>query len=316
MKKSILTLFMILVIIFVVGCGSSKGDYATDKSTTESIEESADYGNDMLLNDTLDNENTDGRGVDLSNRKIIENRFIVMESLEFDHVTKEVEMLVKKYFGYIEKSQVSGIALNNKSRYNTRYGNYTLRIPAEYFSDFVHELKDLGNVLTNELLKKDVTMQYFDLEARINTLEVQEERLLELLESGGKLSDILEIENKLADVRYEIESYTATLKNLDNQVRYGTIELEIREVYEETEVEERAVTVGEKISKGFTHSITTIKNFFIAFFIWFITAIPYLVIWALFILIVVFIIKKIAKKNEIKRKHYNVQTKNKDIEKK
>ena len=240
-------------------------------------------------------------GADLSNRKIIQNKYIYMETLKFEDTVLSVERLVNKYFGYIESSQITGVEINSKARYNNRWGNYRIRIPADSFEAFVAELVLTGNVLDNSNRMQDVTTQYLDLEARIHSLKVQEERLLELVAKGDDLEAILQIETKLADVRYQIETYSATLGNLDNQVKYGTVELDIREVYEETIIEPTPVTTGEKIANGFKRSLENIKDGFIAFIIWFISAIPYLVIWGLIITVIVVLIVRIAKSREKKR---------------
>ena len=299
---------LLSVMILLIGCGS-KSDFSNDSGTQE-MEGSWDTDNAGGMTETNTDSGTiedmeekdmdEEYGQDFSNRKIIQSKYLYIETLGFDDTSKDIESLVFKYNGYIESSNIEGISITERSKYNTRYAYYTIRIPAQSFNSFVEEVKGVGNVLQEQVTKEDVTMQYYDLEARIHSLETQEERLLQLLEKGEKLEEVLALEKQLSEVRYQIESYTSTLKGLENKVSYGTVNLELREVIEETQVQEPAKTVGEKISQGFIRSLTSIKNGFINFFIWFVSVIPYLIIWIVFILIIIMIIRTIYKKSQRK----------------
>ena len=53
---------------------------------------------------------------------------------------------------------------------------------------------------------------------------------MELLSTAENMEDLLSIESKLSDIRYEIESYESQLRLLDNQIDYSTVHVEIFEV--------------------------------------------------------------------------------------
>ena len=95
------------------------------------------------------------------------------------------------------------------------------------------------------------------------------------------MEDIITIESRLSEVRYQIESMESQLRTFDNQVDYSTVNLSIEEVEIFTPVEEE--TPWERISEGFAESLDNIGNGFVEFGIWFVIHIPYLVIWAVFI---------------------------------
>lgn len=302
----IIRLMLVMVIIIgVAGCGSRKESATEDitRSGTGSMpaqeEKSYDEAESAAYGDRLDN----GTGTNTipSDRKIIQTKYYIIETLTFDITATEVEALVNKYLGYLESAQVSGRTLYYENYYNTRTAYYTMRIPAEQLTGFSDELETLGNVIEESITKEDVTTQLFDVEARINSLEIQEERLLELLKTGGELKDILEIETQLSEVRYQIETYKASMSNLENRVSYGTIQLELREVIKETDQAKPAITIGQRISQGFIRSLNNIKDFFVNLFVIIIVALPYLILWALFIGLIVIIIKKIINKNKNKK---------------
>lgn len=323
-----LLLVFVLVIAFTA-CGSKKSETASyDMATSEetTTETSAEYAGapEMAYEDNkagveteeaaqeapaydADGGSTSGTNGDitqsvLTGRKVIQNKYVSMETLKFDETVKNIEAMVEQGGGYIEGSQVYGVAMNQDARYNPRYGSFTLRVPADSFGAFYSALKELGNVLQESNDVADVTNQYFDLQARINSLEVQEKRLIELVASGKQLEDILAIETQLAQVRYEIEVNTATIRNLDNQVNFATVRLDLKEVFEETVIEPVPVTVWERISSGFKNSMENVKEFFIDFFVGFVVALPYLVLWAIFIVVLILVLRAINKHHRKNKK--------------
>lgn len=310
-KHIVILLVSVLILTSLVGCGSMK-EGATEDSTRnetgsapaqEPAQKEKSYGEEEgeYYDEEQKLDNGSGTDTALSGRKIIQTKYYIIETLTFDKTTTEVEALVDKYLGYLESSQVSGRTLHYEDYYSTRTAYYTMRIPAERLTSFSSDLETLGNVIEESITKEDVTTQLFDVDARIKSLEVQEERLLELLKTGGELKDILEIETQLSDVRYQIEIYKATMNNLENKVSYGTVQLELREVIKETDQAKPAITIGQRISRGFIHSLNDIKDFFVDFFVLIIIALPYLMMWAIFIGIIVFIVKKIITKRKDKK---------------
>lgn len=302
MKKSKLFKSMLIVTLFsvllfsVTGCGmkSSVKEETSYENLTSGAAPMEQEQKTETQNSVVDKEKTDSvMDTNQSDRKIIQNKFYLIETLEFDTTITAIESLVSKYFGYVGSAEITGKEIYNTYSYNSRYAYYTFRIPSDKLNSFTQELEGLGNVVQERGNKEDVTTQYFDVTARIKSLKVQEERLLELVKKGTDLKDILEIEKQLSDVRYQIETYTATMINLDNQVNYSTVQVELKEVIEVSEYEEPAVTVGQRISKGFLDSIDQIKEFFVNLFIFVVVAIPYLIIWAVVIGSLIMIYKKV-----------------------
>ena len=65
---------------------------------------------------------------------------------------------------------------------------------------------------------EDITNQYVDVEARLESLQAQQERLYELLEQAQDIETVLAIQNQLTEIQYQIESYTAQQRSYDQQV--------------------------------------------------------------------------------------------------
>ena len=110
------------------------------------------------------------------------------------------------------------------------------------------------------------------------------------MEQAETMADLLEIESRLTDVRYELENRASQLRLYDNQVDYATIYLSIDEVQEYTPVEEP--TVWERISGGFVSSIKGVGNGLLDLLVWVLAKSPYLVILGGVTVGVVVLVKK------------------------
>ena len=136
-------------------------------------------------------------------------------------------------------------------------------------------------------------------ESRLKALETEEARLLELLSQAETMSDLLEIEARLSEVRGELENYASQKRLYDNQIDYATVYLSIEEVQEYTPVEEP--TLWERISKGFRDNLEGVGDDLLDVLVWFIVSLPYLVVFAIVITIVVLVIKRVRRRRKEKK---------------
>lgn len=311
MKKSynrlVPVLFMSFMIIFIIaGCGNS---FTNNSNSSAKMEVDKNYGNydkveskeDASYNNEI-NGNANDRGTDINDKvtqsKVIVYKTIDLETLKFDEVKNKILERVEIYGGYIQNSQITGRGVNEKEYYSHRRANLVLRIPKDKLKDFENDVNQLECSITNtNLSTEDVTMQYFDNEAHLKSLKIQEERLLELLKKSGELKDILEVERELQDVRYQIERLTGTLRKLDNLVDYSTITINIYEVQEIREVPETPVTLGEKIANAFKVSIKSLEKFFKGILIVIAAVLPFAIVFGVIGFVVYKILNKVKNKN-------------------
>lgn len=214
-----------------------------------------------------------------TDRKLIRTISMEAETEDMTTLTDALVQRISALGGYVEA----------KEQYNgSRYGGYirrnlmmTVRIPASQADVFVEQVSQQANIVSSSENVDDVTLQYVDTESKVKALETEQERLLELLEQAETLEDILKIEDRLTQVRYELERYASQLRTLDNQVTYATIRLSITEVKEYTPVVEEEPTAWQRITKGFRRSLKNIGEDVTEFFIWLAVNSPYLLIWGI-----------------------------------
>lgn len=226
-------------------------------------------------------------------QKLIRTKTINAETTEFDAALNVINAKVSELSGYIQSSSVSGTGKG----YNMRSVNMTIRIPGENMDLFVQSVEGNVSILSSTESARDVTLSYVDMESHVKALRTEQEALMTLLQKAEELDDIIRIQSQLTQVRYEIESYESSLRTLDNQVNYSTVELTIREVVEETPILENR-TFGEEVLNGLSRNLHGIGRWFRDMALWFLTSLPYLVIWAVVITVMVVIVRKIIKKRK------------------
>ena len=161
-----------------------------------------------------------------ADRKLIKTVNMDVETREYDKLLSAVENKVTELGGYIESLD----AYNGSTYYSyrsTRNANLTIRIPKDRLEEFQNTVSELGNVTSRSENVQDVTLTYVDLQSHRDALQTEQERLLQLLEQAESIEDIITIEQRLSDVRYQLESMESQLRSYDNQVDYSTVYLSL-----------------------------------------------------------------------------------------
>ncbi len=275
MTAILVTLCMLAALL--AGCGgASKSTQAFDAAAAAPAEaangayydmESAKSEDGGLTGDTDSTVLPEGR-------KWIITVNMSAETEDLDALMEALNGKISGLGGYVEDQDSYNGSMYSSRRY--RSASLTVRIPAERVDEFTEEMSGIANVVSTNLSREDITLSYVATESRVKALQTEEARLLELMEQAETMADLLEIESRLTDVRYELENRASQLRLYDNQVDYATIYLSIDEVQEYTPVEEP--TVWERISGGFVSSIKGVGNGLLDLLVWVLAKSPYLVI--------------------------------------
>ena len=209
-------------------------------------------------------------------RKIIRSAYMSIETTGFERTVDEILGKVSLYMGYIESSEIQGKPRRQEKQPANRKAHLEVRIPRKSFDQFISGLGDVGSVINQQVTGEDITGQYLDVEARLKSLKLQEERLLTILSKAELLQDIIELERELSNVRYEIENYTGTLKKWDNLIEYSKVTIDVYEVHEIKEEEPIPITLPERIINGFRRSCRSLGMFLEDLMIFTVSAVPYL----------------------------------------
>lgn len=309
MKHSILksTLAMALALsMLLTGCGAASADKNfSSGAMMESAPQAAPMepsapSYDMSFDSKVEAEETPTAGSGETaadpladkNIKLIWTANIDMETLDFDVMVDSMNKSIAEHGGYIESSFVEG-GERLAGWTNRRYGSYTVRIPAKNLDAFLSQMGTIGNVISRSKSSENITLEYADNEARKATLELEEKKLMELLDQATILEDIITLESRLSDIHYRLDAYSSALRKYDDLVDFSTVNISVSEVQKMTET--RAETLGERITAAFSDSLYELKEFAGDAAVFFIGRSPILLLWAVIIAVIVFIIRKLLK---------------------
>ena len=178
---------------------------------------------EALMREAVDQEmSAPAREAPAPEQKVIKTSYMSLEVKNFREAADAVGSIARTYGGYVSDSSVRDVA-------ERKIGYVTVRVPSEKFEDIIKEIETLGDLKEENISLEDVTEHYIDVKARLENLERQEERYLEILDMAVTVEDVLKVETQLERIRGTIESLQGTLDYLDNRIDYSTIQVQLSE---------------------------------------------------------------------------------------
>lgn len=276
MKKPIL-LTSIMLMAILIGCNS--------KSNSNKAEEQ------IVFNDAIDMEaapvatsqeyKTDKAGFrnesDEIAPKIIKTANVSMEVVDYAKSKKQIDSIIVAAKAYItsEGFQQSDVQLGN---------NMEIKVPSAGFDGLIKSLTTVAKrVDYQNIYAQDVTEEYIDVKTRLENKRKVEKTYIDLLRKTKSIEDILKIENKLGEIRAEIESAQGRMKYIDHQVSLSTISLffyqKLEFKYTPDEMPSFWQKVKEALHAGWRGIVWVIIFFMKIWPLWVITAAVYLIWW-------------------------------------
>lgn len=302
----------LLVLTGMTGCASSYDSTNSSRvydtyysEQTEAMEITGmtykgDFNESTIVSETA----SDSIKNDLSSRKIIKNATLSFETKTYDEFMNLLEQCITGIGGYIESQEAySGGIYSSR---NIRNSNIIARIPADNYNRFMNDVCNIGTVTYRSESSSDVTMNYVDTESRIKSLETEYNALLEILDKATLLDDVIMLQSRISEVTYQLESYKSQIRKYDDLISYCTVNIDVSEVWRETQNVE-VMSFGERIVSGLQDTFYDISEDLTDFSVWLITSLPYIVIWCVVILVMIFVIRRISASIKEKHKKKNEQ---------
>ncbi|MEF8800623.1 MAG: DUF4349 domain-containing protein [Halolamina sp.] len=212
-------------LLLLAGCSGSGGQ---DMAATEAMGggDGGDVAESRAEATGTPADRSGGAAAQDSTRKRIRTAELRVTVSEFEASRSNLSTAVASYGGYVSSSEI-----RTEERRNETYSDGTIvyRVPAENYSVFMEAVKAQGTVQAETEDVNDVTQRHADLEARLESLRAERDRLRELYEQANDTEDVLAVQRELADVQREIETTEARLRTLENKVAYSTITLHLHE---------------------------------------------------------------------------------------
>ena len=213
-----------------------------------------------------------------SGRLIIKTANLSLDIENYDATNAELYRMIEEMGGYISDTSSYYYIYDRYDEANNKKSGYmTLRVPHQYFDQFVSQMNQFGNVTNFSSNANDITKQYRDTTADVKNLEVREAKLREIMDRAEEIEDVLEVERELSRVRSEINRYQSVLTDWEDLVSLSTITINMTEV-EDLKIYVKPVDkdVFTKAQEGFIYTINRIIKTLELFFVWFVASSPVL----------------------------------------
>ncbi len=291
----------VMLLLLVSGCGgaSSAPEPALDQMVVREVmveSEEAAYNAPAMAQGTAAPElfeKSSGDSAPVTERLIIRTGRVAMVVEDTRAARAAIEGMVAEMAG-------QGAFVVSGDEYGGTGGaqphiTMSIRIPATSFGQTMDWLADMAVEVTNRNESaQDVTEEYVDLEARLESLEAARQRLLQIMEESRSTKDLLEAEQQLTQREAEIESIKGRMKYLSQSAQLSSIWIEL-----EPNILRQPVDDGwrpaETIRRAVQALLAGLQGFaeFLIFFV--IAILPWLALVALVIGVVVWFVRKRAR---------------------
>jgi hypothetical protein len=245
------------LILFIVGCGAKSDDFATAKDASATTS-TADTGTNVAgtaqaMTAQAADRAPSQSGADMQTRRaageggpaaapratpisqetqvtvhraVIRNASLTVRVKNVEQAEKKADQFVTRCGGYVEGTESNDLSSSDAEI------TMTLRVPVSSFDDAILDFEGLGTRINKKISGEDVTGKMLDYDARLKTMRTQEEVYRNLLKESRGLDAVLEMQQKLMELREEIESTTAQLKGLSELSALSTIQLTLSQSME------------------------------------------------------------------------------------
>jgi hypothetical protein len=157
-----------------------------------------------------------------ADRKIVRTGALELTVKSPAEAAEQIRLMAESMGGYLETAQIGGTK-------EATTAEITIRIPAGHFEDVKAGIRKLAARVESEKTDaQDVTRQYVDMEARLRNLRAEEAQYLTIMKSAYKVDDLLQVSEKLSEVRGQIEQQQAEFLTLSKQVETVAITISLR----------------------------------------------------------------------------------------
>ena len=264
-KKTLIAVSLISALA-LSACGSTSSTIGMSDSSISSVPATGD----MMVENKV--------SID---RSIIKTSSLTIRVKNVEKSIIEAQDLATQFEGRVDDSS----QYKNPGSEDSLSANLTIRVPSANLEKALEALKGLGDVESSSISATDVTMQKVDLDARISALNTSIERFKQLISSATNTSDLIAAETALAERQAELDSLTAQLKYLSEQVDMSVIYLALLPNDSFSAIKPIGFLAG--IEKGFVALLNAAANLT--------SILGYFIPWIIAILAIVAIFKLISR---------------------
>jgi hypothetical protein len=287
--KNLIKLASLIILFTLFSCGSTEEDYKSEpnnyyaKTDASEMFAGLEEASEEMAPTTSSPDNTRIGNTDNIKRKLIKTGDIEFETNNVAETNNNIKKIIKQFDGYIANESEDKYDYKNSQKIE-------IRLPAENFDLLLAEIsKGVEKFDSKNIHVKDVTEEFVDIQARLKTKKELEARYIQLLSKARNVSEILNIEREIGNLRGDIESFEGRLKYLKDQVAFSTLDV----YFYETIPFQYEHKFLEKFKNGFGNGWENLLYFVIGLInIW-----PFVLI----IIVLVYFVRKKLKQRRLKK---------------
>ena len=156
---------------------------------------------------------------------LVQQQRIIVRTVDMGIVVDDVGESIDAIGGVAEEM---GGWLVSSSHAEEHFGFVSVRVPAERLEEAILRLRAMAQDVRSEITSsRDVTDEYYDIQARLTNLEATEGALIKLLDRAEKVEDALSIQQSLSEVQEDIERLQGRIKLLEQTAAYSLINVSL-----------------------------------------------------------------------------------------
>ncbi len=274
------------------------GDYEGGYNTSASPEEG-----ETGVKKTADTSDK----VVLDSEKIVYYADINMSSKNCETARKQIKDAAEKYGALIQEENYYENDISWYTSDSERGGrrNYyvELRVPSDNYNALISEAGNMDAVVNNvNTSAQNITRQYYDTQAEIDSLEDEMKQLKAIMKEAKKVEDVLYIQDRITEIQTRINSDKSQISRMNTDIAYSYVNITLQEVmiYKEPEPEPD-MTYEQKLMRNFYNSLVEFEEFCYDFVLYFVRNWIKILAAILILIIIISIFRGGRSKREIRR---------------
>jgi len=210
---SVAIAFSLAAVVALTACAGNEESGAPASKLAEGQSQAQEEAYGGVAAPSQDQSNLD--------RKIIQTASLDLQVEDVADAFRKVGQIASAAGGFVFESSSS--YANERPQ-----ADITIRVPAEQYESVMEELRGLAVKVERENSKaQDVTEEYIDLQAELRNSQAIESRYIELLDRAQNITEVLTVQDRLDQVRLEIERVQGRINAINTLVDLGTISVHL-----------------------------------------------------------------------------------------
>lgn len=312
MKKTLISAVLVLCYAMIAGGCGSGGDSSSSKygmsyesndadmnASTQSESSAGEGVTDETGGDTAVSEDTEqaaSSSSKINTDMLVYTCNLSIDTLDYDKSVEDFRNMLASVGGFVERETYTD-GQSNTSYYiedtdKNKVYTATVRVPHDKYDTFLSGAGQLGDVRSKSSNVENVGQEYTDLNTTLAIYEAKEKRYIKMLSTITDDNHAVTVEKELTELQVKIANIKTRLNEIQTDVDYSTIDIQIREVAKYDEKPQKTDTFLQRLGNTVKSSWQTFLTFLEAMLFLFIRIFPY----ALILAVILYVIYRIQKK--------------------